>query len=156
PYSYNVRAVDPDSDPLTYRLTQAPATMQIDPQSGLIRWWPTLADFGNHAVAVNVTDGRGGECSQSFTVSVSQDHGHPSPIIVIPPVTSASPAITHIDFESIPLHTLVRDQFDSIGVQIQGAGSDSGDVLGDTGFGIQPFGNSRTHVMDIGARDQPT
>jgi RHS repeat-associated protein len=37
-YLYQVRAVDPDGDPLHYSLTTAPAGMTIHPQTGTIRW----------------------------------------------------------------------------------------------------------------------
>ena len=39
-YTYPVKAVDPDDDPLTYVLDAAPAGMTIDPATGLISWPP--------------------------------------------------------------------------------------------------------------------
>ena len=39
-YKYDVEAIDPDNDPLTYSLTQSPAGMGIDPATGLISWTP--------------------------------------------------------------------------------------------------------------------
>ena len=40
-YVYDVQAVDPDADPVTYSLTQNPDGMTIDPQTGLIQWSPS-------------------------------------------------------------------------------------------------------------------
>jgi hypothetical protein len=37
-YSYQVKATDPDGDPLTYFLKSAPAGMTINPSAGLIQW----------------------------------------------------------------------------------------------------------------------
>src|SRR5205807_2338403 len=45
PYTYQVKAIDPDKDPLTYSLTSAPAGMVIDSITGLISWSaPSLTD----------------------------------------------------------------------------------------------------------------
>jgi RHS repeat-associated protein len=69
-YLYQVRATDADGDPLTFKLTQAPTGMQIDPATGLITWQPTAAQLGENAVTVRVDDGRGGSDTQSFMVDV--------------------------------------------------------------------------------------
>ncbi|MBW2984655.1 hypothetical protein KY361_06045, partial [Candidatus Woesearchaeota archaeon] len=67
-YSYQVYAHDPDSDPLTYSLTTAPAGMTIS-AAGLISWLPTI--IGNYPVVVDVSDGSL-STTQSFTVYVSE------------------------------------------------------------------------------------
>lgn len=69
-YVYDVDAVDPDSDPLTYSLIVSPANMGIDPHSGLILWLTEVGDIGSHPVTVQVSDGKGGTAQQSFTVEV--------------------------------------------------------------------------------------
>ena len=69
-YLYDVDAVDPDSDPLTYSLLVAPANMGIDPNSGLILWLTEAGDIGSHPVTVQVSDGKGNAGQQSFTVEV--------------------------------------------------------------------------------------
>jgi len=53
-YNYDVNAVDPEGDGLTYSLDAAPTDMQIDADTGLITWTPTAA--GNPTVTVRVTD----------------------------------------------------------------------------------------------------
>jgi RHS repeat-associated protein len=70
-YAYQVRAVDPQGEPLTYALMQAPSGMQIDPVSGLITWVPTLAQVGQNPVSVRVEDAEGGTDTQNYVVTVT-------------------------------------------------------------------------------------
>lgn len=87
-YQYQVVATDPDSDPLTYSLSQAPVGMSIGASTGLINWSSPVA--GNYPVALVVTDGRGGLASQSFTLVVTNGSGsNQAPIIGSAPVTTA-------------------------------------------------------------------
>ena len=70
-YTYDVEATDPDTgDVLTFSLDVSPSGMTIDPSTGLINWTPIATDEGNHTVEVKVSDGRGGEALDSFTISV--------------------------------------------------------------------------------------
>lgn len=41
PYQYAFSATDPDGDTLTYSLASGPASMTIDPGTGLVEWQPT-------------------------------------------------------------------------------------------------------------------
>src|SRR5262249_41765914 len=68
-YAYQVLAIDPDFDPLTFTLTTAPAGMTVD-ASGLVTWKPTGAELGANPVVLTVDDGRGGTVNQSFSVTV--------------------------------------------------------------------------------------
>ena len=43
----------------TYELTQAPAGMTIDPNTGLIQWTPTVADAGQTSLTVRATNAAG-------------------------------------------------------------------------------------------------
>ncbi len=56
-YRYDVNAIDPDNDSLTYSLTTYPAGMTIDSANGLITWTPTPSQIGTHSVGVKVSDG---------------------------------------------------------------------------------------------------
>ncbi len=76
-YTYLVTATDADFDPLTFSLTESPADMTIGAASGLINWAATAGHAGLHPVTVQVSDGRGGTDSQSYTLEVTE--------IVIPP-----------------------------------------------------------------------
>ena len=70
-YRYDVEAIDPDHDPLTYSLTAAAPGMAIDASSGVITWFapPTPASY---PVTVRVEDGRGGFDTQSYNLVVDQ------------------------------------------------------------------------------------
>ena len=54
-YSYDVEAMDPDDDALTYSLTNSPAGMTIDAQAGLITWTPSYESAGTHSVSIAVS-----------------------------------------------------------------------------------------------------
>ena len=70
-YVYQVKAVDPDHDPLTYRLINPPSGMTIDDKNGWIVWIPQSKDIGAHHVTVQVQDNRGGIDTQSFLLNIS-------------------------------------------------------------------------------------
>jgi hypothetical protein len=71
PYMYTPTAVDPDDDPLSYRLNKAPQGMTIDPASHTVYWEPESWQAGWHEVELLVSDGRCGEDAQRFKVAVS-------------------------------------------------------------------------------------
>ncbi|WP_206758544.1 putative Ig domain-containing protein [Nostoc punctiforme] len=68
-YIYNVKALDPDNDSLTYSLVKAPNSMTIDANTGMISWSTPVA--GQQDVTVRVQDSRGGIDTQSFKLDVS-------------------------------------------------------------------------------------
>ncbi|MHC4477287.1 MAG: GEVED domain-containing protein [Planctomycetota bacterium] len=76
-YTYDVEATDPDDDPLAYSLTTSPAGMTIDAVTGLIEWIPSGTQVGSHDVTVEVSDGRGGNDTQSFTIDVAEAVNNP-------------------------------------------------------------------------------
>src|SRR5262249_3734637 len=88
-YAYQVEAIDPDSDPLTFTLTTAPAGMTID-ADGLVTWQPTGAELGANPVVLSVDDGRGGVVSQSFSVDVVSQLTDQPPAIVSTPTLAAT------------------------------------------------------------------
>lgn len=70
-YYYNVEATDPDSgDTLTYTLVSSPVGMTIDSDNGEIRWSPDATNIDGNSVKVKVSDGKGGEAEQSFSIDV--------------------------------------------------------------------------------------
>ncbi|WP_165228130.1 putative Ig domain-containing protein [Aquisphaera insulae] len=83
-YRYDLRATDPDGDSLAYRLASAPAGMTID-TVGRITWKTTVANVGKVAAEVVVSDGRGGEVSQPFTLTVAADTEVPMVTLVASP-----------------------------------------------------------------------
>ena len=53
--------------------------MSIDRTTGRIAWTPTVLQIGAHDVTVRVLDGRGGEATQSFSLSVVADTTNRTP-----------------------------------------------------------------------------
>lgn len=80
-YAYRVTATDANGDTLSYSLTQAPAGMTINATSGQIAWTPTSVQTGPQAVTVRVADPGGLAAAQSFTVTVANTAGLPTPQI---------------------------------------------------------------------------
>ncbi|HEY9893199.1 MAG TPA: putative Ig domain-containing protein [Candidatus Sericytochromatia bacterium] len=80
PYLYNVQAIDPNGDPLTYTLATAPAGMTLD-ERGRVFWQPTSTQFGSNPVKIVVADGRSGVAQQEFAIDVrSQSINQPPSI----------------------------------------------------------------------------
>ena len=72
-YQYQVEALDPDADTLTYRLVDAPLGALIDSETGELLWFPETAVAGNsYEFTVEVADGRGGKDLQNFSVEVTE------------------------------------------------------------------------------------
>ena len=72
-YRYEVKAEDPDRDPLTFRLEgKVPEGMKIDRVSGVLDWQFSAPPEGPIFVDIRVRDGLGGEAQQSFDFTISQ------------------------------------------------------------------------------------
>lgn len=56
-YEEQVKAVDPEGDPITYRLKKGPTGMQIDPTRGTVTWPVTGKTTGEVSVEVEISDG---------------------------------------------------------------------------------------------------
>jgi hypothetical protein len=69
-FTDQIKAADPDGDPLTYSLKSAPSGMSIDPSRGLIKWTVPPDYKGNAAFTVSVTDGHGGEALQTLSIEI--------------------------------------------------------------------------------------
>ena len=70
-YRYVVAATDPDKDPLTFRLEEAPEGMIIDPQNGAIFWAEALELTGEFQVGILVEDPAGNQAKQEYSISLS-------------------------------------------------------------------------------------
>ena len=71
-YLYQVQAVDPDGDPLAYRLVYAPSGMTVD-NLGTIRWIPSEGQKGHRPLEVRVEDDKGGFVTQAYAIDVVAD-----------------------------------------------------------------------------------
>ena len=68
---YQVQASDPDGDPITYKLEEAPPGMTIGEESGCIHWSVTPEAKGIHRIKVVAQDNKGGFAAQDFELSIS-------------------------------------------------------------------------------------
>ncbi|MCK5706267.1 MAG: tandem-95 repeat protein [Candidatus Aureabacteria bacterium] len=70
-YSYDVKATDADGDTLSYALSTYPTGMSINAATGVISWTPSSSQVSSHSVTVSVSDGNGGNDTQTFSITVS-------------------------------------------------------------------------------------
>jgi RHS repeat-associated protein len=70
-YVYDVNAIDPDEDSLTYSLVTAPEGMTINPLTGEIVWETVGKTIGSYNVKVSVNDNRGGIDTQEFVIALN-------------------------------------------------------------------------------------
>jgi hypothetical protein len=69
--SLQMSAVDPDGDAMAYGATGLPASLSIDPNTGLISGTVTASSVGSHTVTVVASDGSLSH-SRTFTWTVQQ------------------------------------------------------------------------------------
>lgn len=69
-YTYQVKASDPDGDPLTYAIESPPEGMAIDKSSGLITWNVPAEFKGKKSVSLVVTDGHGGTARYVLNITI--------------------------------------------------------------------------------------
>jgi PKD repeat protein len=72
-FQYQVTASDIDGDLLNFQLVNPPAGMTIHSIGGLVSWQPNI--LGYYDITVNVTDIRGGQTNQQFTLQVQSTSG---------------------------------------------------------------------------------
>ncbi|NML16568.1 DUF4082 domain-containing protein [Azohydromonas caseinilytica] len=89
PDTLRLSASDPDGDSLSYAATGLPAGLSLDTGTGTISGTPGSA--GSYGVNVQVSDGRGGSASQSFTWSVAAAAFALDPVAA-PPVAAGTSA----------------------------------------------------------------
>ncbi|MBE9011234.1 putative Ig domain-containing protein, partial [Pseudanabaenaceae cyanobacterium LEGE 13415] len=96
-YRYEVKADDPDGNPLIYRLLQAPSGMTIS-ATGVISWNQPL--IGTYQVVVGVEDGSTG-AAQGYTLTVRENRA-PEIRSVAPTTVTANTAYRY-DVQAIDL-----------------------------------------------------
>jgi hypothetical protein len=70
-YQYDVNATDANGDTVTFSLVTYPSGMSINASTGLIAWTPLSSQTGSQSVSVKAADGKGGEATQNYTITVS-------------------------------------------------------------------------------------
>jgi hypothetical protein len=68
-YTYRVTANDPDNDAITFSLKTAPKGMEIDKETGMIRWEIEKRDQGPQLIEIEASDPEGAKSFQRFTLS---------------------------------------------------------------------------------------
>lgn len=71
-YEYQVKASDPDGDPVTYTLEEGPPGMSIGEQTGQIHWTAAPDAHGIYRIKVVAQDNRGGFAAQEFELSIAE------------------------------------------------------------------------------------
>jgi hypothetical protein len=69
-YTYQISAIDPDGDTLTYSLKSGPPGMTVDASTGLVRWVVPKDFVGKTPARVVVSDGHGGETICNFNAII--------------------------------------------------------------------------------------
>jgi hypothetical protein len=69
-YIYEVKANDPDDDPLRFNLRVGPEGMEIDKDKGLIQWEICNKDKGSHTIEIEVLDNEGAKSIQQYTLAI--------------------------------------------------------------------------------------
>jgi len=69
-YTYQVKAIDADNDAVRFGLKTAPKGMDIDKETGFIRWEIRKGSHGKHPIEIEASDGEGAKGIQRYTFSV--------------------------------------------------------------------------------------
>lgn len=70
-YVYAAKAVDPDGDPLVYRLEEGPSGMTVDPDSGEVSWRLLPGTTGEYTVIIIAEDPGGAFARQQYTLNLT-------------------------------------------------------------------------------------
>ncbi|PLX83428.1 MAG: hypothetical protein C0616_00160 [Desulfuromonas sp.] len=71
-YSYQVVAADPEGDPITFNLGEAPEGMSIDAETGMLTWPLQGVSPGDYTIEIRARDSAGAETVQSFSLSLGE------------------------------------------------------------------------------------
>ena len=69
-YLYQVKANDPDNDPITFILKSGPKGMGIDKNTGLLQWEIRKEDRGTYSIEIEASDSEGAKSLQKYTLTV--------------------------------------------------------------------------------------
>ena len=100
PYEYQVVAQDPNGSPLSYWLDAAPAGMALS-STGLLTCTPTSDQIGFSQVTIAVTDGLGGQASQTYSLAVVASAADRPPVITSTPATNPIPVFDNYQYQVV-------------------------------------------------------
>ncbi len=69
-HTYQVKTNDPDGDRVTFELKSRPPGMEIDRETGFIRWEIRKTEKGSHSVEVEACDSDGAKSTQRYSLTV--------------------------------------------------------------------------------------
>jgi hypothetical protein len=69
-YTYQVKAEDPDSDPIIFTLKTGPKGMNLDKETGLLRWEIREGDQGAQLIEIEASDSEGAKSFQRYTLDI--------------------------------------------------------------------------------------
>lgn len=150
-YGYDVEAIDPDNDTLTYSLVESPSGMTIDSVTGLISW--TAEATGDiHNVIVRVDDGRQGIVDQEYPLSVLAV----GDINVVPDLSANTPPASGLS-GSLYSYTFTVDDTDGLAPRFSlldapfnmSLGAISGELTW-----LPPFTSQAEHPVTVQVYDQ--
>ena len=100
-YQYQIIANDPELTPLDFRLLLGPKGMDIQPNSSLVTWTPTIDQVGENTVQVAVFDAENLGASRTFIITVREANQ--------PPTLNNSPSPTAIAGQPYAFNLNVAD-----------------------------------------------
>ena len=89
-YRYTPTATDPDADPVSFELLNAPGGALYDEATQTIVWAPMPDQVGANAMVVRASDSRGGFAEQGFSVTVTAPVATVSPSFTSEPIAEVS------------------------------------------------------------------
>lgn len=69
-YLYQVKADDPDNDPINFSLKAGPKGMEIDRNTGLIKWEIQKENKGTYSIEIEASDNEGAKSIQQYQLTV--------------------------------------------------------------------------------------
>ena len=99
-YLYPAAVSDPDGGPPQFVLTQAPAGMTVDANTGLVQWQPSADQTGLQAVTLQVSDQHGGAAVQRWLIDVTSTALNRPPVFV---GWISNPSLTQDEPSTLPI-----------------------------------------------------
>ncbi|NNU43756.1 putative Ig domain-containing protein [Ramlibacter montanisoli] len=100
-YAYPLQALDPDGVGLRYLLVSGPDGMELDADTGVLRWIPDAGTPARANVALRAYDARGAFAQQNFSIDVAQGNRAPVLLGLKPEYTLLEGQLLHIAVDAV-------------------------------------------------------